>query len=40
MFVSLNAVVGDAVNIILDPILMFVFHMGISGAAIAHVLSQ
>lgn len=33
-------IVGDAVNIILDPILMFVFHMGISGAAIAHVLSQ
>ncbi|KAM5558882.1 protein DETOXIFICATION 42-like [Rosa sericea] len=33
-------IVGDTVNIILDPILMFVLHMGISGAAIAHVISQ
>ncbi|XP_020590764.1 protein DETOXIFICATION 42-like isoform X2 [Phalaenopsis equestris] len=31
---------GDLTNIILDPILIFVFHMGISGAAIAHVISQ
>lgn len=31
---------GDLTNIILDPILIFVFHMGVSGAAIAHVLSQ
>lgn len=33
-------VVGDASNIILDPVFMFVFHMGVSGAAIAHVVSQ
>ncbi|THU71034.1 hypothetical protein C4D60_Mb08t31270 [Musa balbisiana] len=33
-------VVGDVSNIILDPVLMFVFHMGVSGAAIAHVISQ
>ncbi|KAM0937554.1 putative multi antimicrobial extrusion protein [Dioscorea sansibarensis] len=33
-------VAGDATNIILDPILMFVFHLGISGAALAHVISQ
>nr|CAD1837661.1 unnamed protein product [Ananas comosus var. bracteatus] len=33
-------VAGDATNIILDPILIFVFHMGVSGAAIAHVISQ
>nr|XP_043611384.1 protein DETOXIFICATION 43-like isoform X3 [Erigeron canadensis] len=33
-------VVGDVVNIILDPILIFVCHLGVSGAAIAHVLSQ
>ncbi|WOL11683.1 protein DETOXIFICATION 42 [Canna indica] len=33
-------VAGDVTNIILDPILMFVFHMGVSGAAIAHVISQ
>lgn len=33
-------VVGDAANIILDPILMFVCHMGVTGAAVAHVVSQ
>lgn len=33
-------VVGDLTNIILDPILMFIFNMGVSGAAIAHVISQ
>ncbi|CAL5426140.1 unnamed protein product [Camellia sinensis] len=31
---------GDAMNIILDPIFIFVFRLGISGAAIAHVISQ
>ncbi|XP_042515541.1 protein DETOXIFICATION 42-like isoform X3 [Macadamia integrifolia] len=31
---------GDVINIILDPILIFVFHWGVSGAAIAHVISQ
>ncbi|CAL9750853.1 unnamed protein product [Musa acuminata subsp. burmannicoides] len=33
-------VVGDATNIILDPIFIFVFQLGVSGAAIAHVISQ
>lgn len=33
-------VAGDVTNIILDPIFMFVFRMGVSGAAIAHVISQ
>ncbi|PQP99085.1 Multi antimicrobial extrusion protein [Prunus yedoensis var. nudiflora] len=33
-------IAGDVANIILDPILMFVFHMGVRGAAIAHVISQ
>ncbi|KAG6517611.1 hypothetical protein ZIOFF_021007 [Zingiber officinale] len=33
-------VIGDITNIILDPILMFVLHMGVIGAAIAHVISQ
>ncbi|XAR69449.1 hypothetical protein NMG60_11001030 [Bertholletia excelsa] len=32
--------VGDAANIILDPVFIFVFRMGVSGAAIAHVTSQ
>ncbi|KAJ9164351.1 hypothetical protein P3X46_023940 [Hevea brasiliensis] len=31
---------GDVTNIILDPLLMFVFRLGVSGAAIAHVISQ
>ncbi|CAL5423360.1 unnamed protein product [Camellia sinensis] len=31
---------GDGANIILDPIFIFVFRMGVSGAAIAHVISQ
>ncbi|XP_072992803.1 protein DETOXIFICATION 42 [Typha latifolia] len=33
-------VAGDVTNIILDPILIFVFRMGVSGAAIAHIISQ
>ncbi|KAD5802841.1 hypothetical protein E3N88_14201 [Mikania micrantha] len=33
-------VAGDAANIILDPILIFTCKLGVSGAAIAHVLSQ
>ncbi|CAN6293061.1 unnamed protein product [Urochloa humidicola] len=33
-------VAGDAMNIVLDPIFMFVFQYGVRGAAIAHVVSQ
>ncbi|KAJ4978570.1 hypothetical protein NE237_009350 [Protea cynaroides] len=33
-------IAGDVTNIILDPIFMFVFRLGVSGAAIAHVISQ
>ncbi|XP_065867039.1 protein DETOXIFICATION 42 [Euphorbia lathyris] len=33
-------VAGDVTNIILDPIFIFVFRLGVSGAAISHVLSQ
>ncbi|KAL8097319.1 hypothetical protein AgCh_030455 [Apium graveolens] len=33
-------VVGDLENIVLDPKLIFVYHMGVSGATIIHVLSQ
>ncbi|KAF7119314.1 hypothetical protein RHSIM_Rhsim13G0221400 [Rhododendron simsii] len=32
--------VGDLMNIILDPIFIFYFRLGVSGAAIAHVISQ
>ncbi|KAL5764875.1 hypothetical protein ACOSQ2_017469 [Xanthoceras sorbifolium] len=33
-------VAGDLTNIILDPIFIFVFRKGVSGAAVAHVISQ
>lgn len=36
----LSVVIGAITNIILDPILMFVFHMNVAGAAIATVVSQ
>ncbi|KAL0722820.1 hypothetical protein Bca4012_037419 [Brassica carinata] len=33
-------VIGDATNIILDPIFIFFFRLGVTGAATAHVISQ
>ncbi|KAK8984729.1 hypothetical protein V6N11_020045 [Hibiscus sabdariffa] len=33
-------VIGDTANIILDPILIFTLHLGVNGAAIAHVVAQ
>lgn len=36
----LTTVIGAVINIILDPVLMFGFDMGVAGAAIATVLSQ
>lgn len=36
----ISVLIGAVTNIILDPILIFVFNMGISGAAIATVFSQ
>ena len=36
----LTTVIGAVINIVLDPIFMFVLHMGVKGAAIATVLSQ
>lgn len=36
----LTVVVGAVVNIILDPIFIFVFDMGVEGAALATILSQ
>ncbi|TYI98658.1 hypothetical protein E1A91_D01G230400v1 [Gossypium mustelinum] len=33
-------IIGDSMNVILDPILMFVLRLGIKGAGIAHVVSQ
>ena len=36
----LTVVIGAAVNIVLDPIFIFVFDMGVGGAALATVISQ
>lgn len=36
----MTVAIGALANIILDPVLMFVLHMGVKGAAIATVLSQ
>lgn len=35
-----TVIIGAVINIILDPILIFGFHMGVKGAAIATVISQ
>ncbi|MGN1390070.1 MAG: MATE family efflux transporter [Bulleidia sp.] len=35
-----SVIIGAAINIVLDPILMFTFEMGIAGAAAATVISQ
>ena len=36
----LSVLVGAASNIILDPIFIFAFHMGVRGAALATIISQ
>ena len=36
----MTTVIGALINIVLDPILIFGFNMGVSGAALATVLSQ
>lgn len=36
----MNVAIGAVVNVILDPILIYGFHMGIRGAAIATVIAQ
>lgn len=36
----LSVVIGAVLNIILDPILIFGFHMGVKGAALATIISQ
>ena len=39
-FSMLTTVIGAVINIILDPVFIFVFKLGVRGAAIATVLSQ
>ncbi len=36
----MTVLIGAALNIILDPVFIFVLHMGVSGAALATILSQ
>lgn len=36
----MTVVIGAVINIVLDPIFIFVFKMGVSGAALATILSQ
>lgn len=36
----LTTIIGAVLNLILDPIFIFLFHMGVSGAALATILSQ
>lgn len=36
----LTVLIGAVLNIILDPVFIFMFHMGVQGAALATILSQ
>lgn len=36
----LTVLIGAVLNIVLDPLFIFVFHMGVQGAALATILSQ
>lgn len=36
----LSVLIGAIINIVLDPIFIFVFHMGVKGAALATIISQ
>ncbi len=36
----LTVAIGAVINLILDPVFIFVFHMGVQGAALATILSQ
>lgn len=39
-FAMLSMVAGAILNVILDPVFIFIFNMGVAGAAIATVISQ
>lgn len=39
-YAMIGIVTGAVINVILDPILIFVFEMGVAGAALATVISQ
>ena len=40
MTAMLSVLIGAVINIVLDPVFIFVFGMGVSGAALATILSQ
>lgn len=40
LIAMLSVLIGAALNIVLDPVFIFVLHMGVRGAAVATVLSQ
>ena len=39
-YAMLSMVIGAIINVILDPVLIFIFHMGVQGAAVATVVGQ
>ena len=39
-YAMLSMVIGAIINVILDPVLIFIFHMGVQGAAVATVIGQ
>ena len=39
-YAMFSMVIGAILNVILDPVLIFMFHMGVQGAAIATVIGQ
>lgn len=39
-YAMLSMVIGAIINVILDPALIFIFHMGVQGAAVATVVGQ
>ena len=39
-YAMVSMVIGAVLNVILDPVFIFVFHMGVQGAAIATVIGQ
>lgn len=39
-YAMLSMVIGAIINVILDPVFIFVFQMGVKGAAIATIISQ
>ena len=40
IYAMISVVIGALLNIALDPIFIYVFHMGVSGAALATIISQ